>query len=371
MDEESKQQAIRGRDCFNEWISSLRDEYPNIKNIQDVMNRDINIEIYRPLNSSGISKSVICSCYDLMTADGDWEKWLEKIAHIGANGTRFFALQCFGQKDFMNPFQPFEIIPGKIHRGFPVFDLLKWNPDWWKKYRQILRKMKSLNLEADIVGETYTDLKKTGDEKYKHPFYNSIQAFATPGGVWGEPMKRFRRRLYHRLIKTALRIGVPFRFEGMNEYDAKAWDDKYMIEYHKWMVDEIRKSGAKVVIASAMRNYEAIKEQVDFYSIHGCVTPKSIDGAYKRYGSKGYIISGDGGFDGHGPRDAKGRRGASPKEMRGIVRKMYKYGYVELEYFDRGLYRQNNDRANLDDFHIKPLKSLIDECRKIEKTVSR
>lgn len=46
MDEKPKQRAIRGRDCFNEWISSLRDKHPLIKEIQDVMNDAINRVIY-------------------------------------------------------------------------------------------------------------------------------------------------------------------------------------------------------------------------------------------------------------------------------------------------------------------------------------
>lgn len=42
MDETSKQKAMQGRDCFNEWISPLRGTYPLIKEIQDVMNNAIN-----------------------------------------------------------------------------------------------------------------------------------------------------------------------------------------------------------------------------------------------------------------------------------------------------------------------------------------
>lgn len=46
MNEQSKQKAIRGRDLFNENISPLRDDYPRIKKVQDIMNRDINKIIY-------------------------------------------------------------------------------------------------------------------------------------------------------------------------------------------------------------------------------------------------------------------------------------------------------------------------------------
>lgn len=42
LNEEAKKRAIKGRDLFNEQINPLRENYPDIKKIQDVMNRDIN-----------------------------------------------------------------------------------------------------------------------------------------------------------------------------------------------------------------------------------------------------------------------------------------------------------------------------------------
>lgn len=46
MKEQDKQKAIRGRDLFNKNITPLRDAYPTIRKVQDVMNRDINKAIY-------------------------------------------------------------------------------------------------------------------------------------------------------------------------------------------------------------------------------------------------------------------------------------------------------------------------------------
>ena len=46
MEEQDKQKCIKGRDLFNENIDPLRNKYPKITKIQDVMNRDINKEIY-------------------------------------------------------------------------------------------------------------------------------------------------------------------------------------------------------------------------------------------------------------------------------------------------------------------------------------
>jgi len=57
--------------------------------------------------------------------------------------------------------------------------------------------------------------------------------------------------------------------------------------------------------------------------------------------------------------------------MRGIAQKIYGYNYEGYEYFDRFLYSQNNDRANLDFFMSKPLIALVDECRKLENNMAK
>ena len=46
MEGQDKQTAIMARDLFNEQITPLREAYPTIKKIQDVLNRDINRVIY-------------------------------------------------------------------------------------------------------------------------------------------------------------------------------------------------------------------------------------------------------------------------------------------------------------------------------------
>ncbi len=335
-----------------------------------------------------ITKIISSGCYDLLTADGDWRAFLKKIDDIGANGFRFFAIQCFGQKDRLKPFQPYPVVGTWKHpdtnKTFPLFQLRDqdnknpiWNEDWWDKYKAILKEAKAAGLTAHLVADTYTDLKKGKDEKYNHPWYCSKEALKdypppTPGGVWGEAMKKYHVDLWKRMIKEARDIGTDFTFEISNEYDAKDWDDEFMISWHKWAVEEVKKIYPKIIIiASASRNALEIKKQVDIYSCHGYVRPEKIDQVKEKWGEeKELLVSGDGGFDGDGPADKNGRKGASPEQMRGIAQKFYEYDYAGYEYFDRGLYQKNNDRANLDDFHEAPLAALVDECRKIEKSVS-
>ena len=333
-----------------------------------------------------ISKMMTCSCYDLMTCDGNWRGWLGQIAEEGANGCRIFVLQTWGQKYRMDPFQPYPVIGTwcrpDIDKNFPLFQLRKegkplWNPEWWAKYRQMLEEFKFLDLRIDIVGDDYCSLKKGKKDKYNHPYYCSLEALEefdppTPGGVWGKAMKKYRVDLYKRLIQEAIDVGVDFTFEVMNEYDAKDWDDDFMVKWHEWAVGQSRNLGAEIIIASAMRNKKRIKEKVDIYSQHGVVKPSKVDKIHDEWGDeRDILISGDGGFDGNGTADKKGRRGASPEQMRGIARKIYDYGYEGYEYFDRGLYKRNNNRANLNDFDDKALIAFVDECRKLENKVSR
>jgi len=225
---------------------------------------------HKPPEPPEISKICASSCYDLMTADGNWRAWLGRIADIGANGCRFFAIQCFGQKDKMNPFQPYPMVGTyyrpDIDKNFPLFQLRTeedeevvpyWNEEWWDKYRAILEEMKLNDLTAHIVGDNYCDLKKDKHQKYYHPYYCSIEALedyppSTPGGVWGEAMKRYHRALYKRLIKEAIDIGVDFTFEPMNEYDAKNWNDEFMVAWHKWAVEQVDKFGTPYIDATLL-----------------------------------------------------------------------------------------------------------------------
>ncbi len=312
-----------------------------------------------------------------MTCDGDVYEWLDYIAELGANGCRFFALQTWGQKEPMEPFQPYPKVGTWVHptinKKFPKFSLSEWNEIWWNWYWDILGEMKRLGLTAHIVAHDYSSLKKDKHEKYYHPFRCSDEAFATRGGVWGEARKPYHAQFFRRLIKDARQVGVDFTFEIMNEYDAKDWPDEHMLAWHQWAVKKARGFGAKTIIASAMRNHRAIKENgndkdIEIYSQHGIVRPEKVDDAYDKWEEeKGILISGDGGFDGDGTADAKGRQGASPNQMRGIAKKIYGYGYEGYEYFDRGLYKRNNSRANLNDFDDKALIALVDECQKLEQ----
>lgn len=316
-----------------------------------------------------VSILAIDSCYDIMTAEGDWEKWLETIATTGANGVRFFAVQTWGQpKDKWHPFQPYPVVGEIADRNLPKFSLSDWNKDWWQKYRVILMKMKTEELTAHIVAEDYCSLKMGGNDKYKNPFIGSEEAMgpSTPDGVWGEAMKPYHLALFRKLIEEAKRVGVKFTFEVMNEYDAKDWPDDFMIAWHQWAVEECFVLGAHVIIASAMRNMKDIREQVDIYSAHGFVRPEKIDDFYLKYGRQGFLISGDGGFDGGGRCDKKGRRGSSKGQARLIAQKIYQYGYMGHERFDRALYWKDNDRANLDDYDPSVMTAFIDECRTIE-----
>jgi len=315
------------------------------------------------------------SCYDIMTAKGDLLKWLEAVSDIGANGVRFFAIQTWGQHDKWHPFQPYPVVGKHPDRDLPLFRLGEWNEAWWDRYKAILNKMKELGLTAHIVAEDMcSGLKQSGDEKHKNPMVGSEEALspATPGGVWGKAMRQYHLALFRRLILEAWATEVNFTFEPMNEYDAIDWSDAFMIAWHQWAIDEARKIYPDIkIITSASRNMEEIKKQVNeiggLYSAHGFVRPEKIDEFYTKYGSEGFLISGDGGWDGDGRPDAKGRRGSSPVQLERIAEKMFKYGYPGHERFDRGLYFRNNDIANLDDYDDSAMRVYVKKCEELEK----
>jgi hypothetical protein len=309
-----------------------------------------------------MNKIISCSCYNLLWCRGNWQKFIDKIAKYRANYTRIFLLWTWqdGWK-----FTPFQVI-GFIY-GNPYFDLSKWNVKYWEKFLKIINYIKNRLESIYIVLHCYPSLKKSGWQKYLHPFVNSIQADRLPGGVWGERMKKWHLRYFTRVIHELQRLKANFYIEVMNEYDAKDWDDDYMVSWHQWAVNEIMTLGVpkEKIIASSMRNPKEIASQIGIYSVHGIVRPEKIPPQFDIAPNHKILISGDGGFDGRGRTDWKGRRGASINQMREIGKKIMKYNYVGYEYFDRGIEGKKAIKnkkliANVDLFDPKPLKAIAE-----------
>ena len=74
------------------------------------------------------------------------------------------------------------------------------------------------------------------------------------------------------------------------------------------------------------------------------------------------IVSGDGGSDGDGRADKKGRRGASVAQVIGIVKRVKALKMVGYEVLDRGLWRKDNDVSNLNDFDPATLAAAVKEA---------
>jgi hypothetical protein len=215
-----------------------------------------------------------------------------------------------------------------------------------------------LALEVDL--DDFCSLKSGGIEKYRHPYICSIQALSTstPGGVWGDALWPYIRAIWKREIRALRRTKVKLYAWSMNEGDALDHPDEFMLRWFERAADTLRKYRVKKkrMIASAMRNWEAIADMAGYYSMHGIVRPeKVLDYGYPH---RKIIISGDGGFDGEGKPDEKGRRGVSVEHAKLIAEKIIEMGYGGAEVLDRGLYRKNNDRAMLEDYDNKPIKTM-------------
>jgi len=290
---------------------------------------------------------------DLLTAKGNKRNLIDSCFENGAYGIRFFLCHIGGRGKNLQPFKrvgwyEHPEVPGV---KFPVYDLRIPNPTYYRRLKRIIKFIKANDGLILCSLHDFCSLKGNKTVKYYHPFVCSVQAFETSGGVWGEQMKRWHARYFREIIEFLNAQGVKYEFEGMSEYDAKDWDDATMIDWHKWAIDELVKLGISKcnIVASAMRNYSQIASQAGYYSIHGIVRPNNLgDFDYKPHPQ--LIISGDGGTDGEGTPDAKGRKGVSLPHSKQIAHRINHMNYAGYEYMDRGLWNPDNDNANLDNF---------------------
>jgi|Deesub1362B_J571_1020462.scaffolds.fasta_scaffold00331_21 hypothetical protein len=296
-------------------------------------------------------RKVICSCYNLLTARGDKEKFIKTIAKNGANSIRIFALYTWGM-DKENPLMPFKEIC-KWNAGYnipkilPFFDMTEDNKDYWDEWWRIHEWIAEYIGHVREVAHDNCSFKKSGYEKYYHPFLSCIQRrdpddpgkIKIPGGVWGEGMKKWHKFWFKKLVTNLKKLGIPFEIEICNEYDAIDWPDSHMIEWHNWAVQTFIQLGVprERIIASAMRNPKEISEQVAYYSVHGHSRPEDVKPNYFGIPNEKIEISTDGGFKGKGRADWKGRRGPNCKQAREIAQKAKEYGYTRIEFFDRGI----------------------------------
>jgi hypothetical protein len=187
-----------------------------------------------------------------------------------------------------------------------------------------------------------------------------------PGGYWtmdGRGVEGYFRNYIERMLKELKDVGVKFYIERMNEYDALDWPDDYMVEWHRREVEYLKTLGVKpeALVASASRNWEAIASQVGVYSWHGVVRASRLATVPEPHSH--FLVSGDGGWDGTGRRDARGRAGLGAEDAIIIGREMVSGQYWGYEYMDRGAYAERDNQMDASAVLFEPLEALLAGAR--------
>lgn len=330
-------------------------------------------------------KPVWCGCYDFLTAKGNRQKFLETVKANGGYGIRIFGQyskkvitcipfnqvvkdsriddfnfsteqrMCLEKKDgkwwFNRPENP--------NSWLPLYDLEDLREDYFLNLFHWGTICRILGLAIHIDLDDYVSLKRDGIDKYLHPYYCSIQALSsqTLGGVWGNPMKKYICPWWKKAIASLTESGVELYAYTMNEYDSKNNPDKQYLNWNIWGTDKLKKYGVPKnrLIASSSRLPQEIIKTTGFFSFHGIASPEAIPNKFPIQNNK-CILSGDGGR-GNGRPDAKGRKGSSVAQEKAIAKIILERNYAGREVLDRGLWRKNNDIANVDDFDPATLKS--------------
>lgn len=303
--------------------------------------------------------------YDLLGATGDWRCFLRRAKDNGAWGVRLFVQYAWNSA----PPCPLYKRVGSwthptTHTTFPLYRLgtltdPSWNPNSWEHIREVLAEMKKLGLVAILAADDFCSLKGNKTTKYFHPFYCSEEALSptTPGGIWGEAMKRYHTNLYWEIIRTAKNIGVIFFIEPMNEYDIVDGTDTQVVAWHKWATDRIVSLGVPRarLLAAPGRCKQAIAGQVGVFSIHQIGRAEQVSKVLNIPVAK-TLYSSDGFKTGGGNPDASGHGGVGTLAAGPLAQKIIALGGFGFDLMDRGLWHDNNDRANLDDFDPRVLK---------------
>lgn len=305
--------------------------------------------------------AVYAGVYDLMGATGDVGQYLADCADAGAAGVRLFA--CYSWQG-PQPLSPYKQVGTWVHDNgmtFPLYRLSEWNPDYWNFLAAVLKSCGGEGLKVWIAAEDFCSLKGDSRVKYWNPMYSSEEALSpsTPGGVWGEAMKKYHAALYAKIIETANASGVDYLIEPMNEYDIVDGTPEQDAAWHQWAVDAIVGLGVpkSKIIASSGAAPATIAAQCGMYSPHGVGTPDQIK-PIPGVAIGATLFSSDGYWTGTGPADIKGRRGPGVDVAADIGRAIIAAGAVGFEYLPRDAYKANNDRACVDGLDLSTVKAM-------------
>lgn len=319
---------------------------------------------------------IIQFVHDLCDARGNHAKFLDRVAEAGCHDLHFMAFRASpGACNQGATVMPYKVIGGYWRSSGKMFSLYglskNWNPEFFRRLKIVLRLLKERKIRPWI---TIHDLRqRSGDDKYWHPYYCSKEAGAgmpvdpTPGGVWGEPEKKWGLFPYHRnfirvLAKKVYALCDDPVWEICNEFGLFDNPESYMIEAHGKLTD-VLDDAAPALPEKWTSGIIGCYRNAHWYSAHGVVRPENVK-PVPGVPVAATIISGDGGFDGNGRYDKKAgkiRRGASPEQAAAVVKTIKQKGMVGYEILDRGMWLKDVDVSNLDDFDPAALSAACKE----------
>ncbi len=336
-----------------------------------------------------MGKVLLVGAYDILNCDGDVRNFIRICAENGATGIRIFASYAWGY----NSSTLFKEIR-KWDGGYPdkpvlpFYDLEQKNELCWDRFRLILECLKENEMGISIDFHCFPSISQNTPAawaKYYYPWLSCIQRkdpddpgapAKIPDGFWSfhPRWRELQFNFVNDIYSLVSQYQVEDTYRVMNEYNIIGWEDypadKRAIEWYEWFTAIMDSVGIprEKMIASNPRNPIEIMNRglAKILSLHGYARFKPINtlGLHPTR----LILSGDGGFDGTGDADAKGRKGLGVEDAKRLAEEMVRYEYVGYEYLSRKLYARKNDRAFLDDFNPQPLRVIAEIFGTIEPT---
>jgi hypothetical protein len=331
---------------------------------------------------------LISGLYDLPTATGNLDGYLDNGADNGVDGYKFFtdyAWFMVGPRPFL--YEPYTekvanilrkgtgegprqieedengimvFINEKNHRPYPIFRLSQPNPAYDANLKFLFDEIKKREKIAWIALLDYCTLKAANPHKFWSPWYCSVEQMgpSTPDGVWGDAMWVFMLDYMRRVIRIAAASGVDYRIDIMNEYQALQGPDAFGLRWFQRAFDALRAGHDATKTDAVPRerfwcssHYKEIEGIPAIFSPHQ-VSPGRIL-AHEKAGAR--LLSTDGWTKGHGKPSQEGTAGPNAEEADSMARDAVKYGYFGLEILDHHAYFNNWVHADLSLVDYEPL----------------
>lgn len=352
-------------------------------------------------------KHIIAGVYGYGCQTGNRRTFISELAENGATGMRIFGhLAWEAQQKIFTPFarvmkleRIYEFhfnppLPGEEyrrdryyqtdrgvvfrHRAYPGPDIPVYDLGFFdSQYFEIIEELFSLCKEFGLaiwpfeLDDNCSD-KGNGLVKYWSPYISSPQAHgsSTPGGLFGDEIKKYMKGYWDKILALALQTRVRIAWSIRNEYDYRASvvDEDQAIAWYQDSVNFIKAHDPNAVFIPSSMIYpgslifpspKVFFHMCGSYGLHGCINQSNYERERGNCTIEKFDIelhrdmvylSGDGGSDGTGLPDFRGRRGISLVEVPWIADKVNE-GFAGYEALIR--YQGGHAVGDLADFQNK------------------